>query len=77
MKKHALKKAKQSPFAGDDLTPTVFVYNEHGINGTVKTNKDGVTDPMNEINVISPDGYDSELISTSNKLIVGLEPSLL
>ena len=49
MKKHALKNAKQSPFSGDDLTPTVFVYNEQWINGKEESGKeDGVGDPMNE-----------------------------
>ena len=48
MKKHALKKAKQSPFAGDDLTPTVFVYNEHGINGNKNIDNDGVGNDTNE-----------------------------
>lgn len=33
MPKRSNKTSKQSPFAGDDLTPTVFVYNEPGING--------------------------------------------
>ena len=52
MKKHALKNVKQSPFAGDELTPTVFVYNEPGINGKDSKDNwkccDGVGDERNE-----------------------------
>ena len=71
MPKRSNKTSKQSPFAGDDLTPTVFVYNEHGINGTVKINKDGVTDPMNEnANLLS---IAQHLIDKGEKYILSRE----
>ena len=50
MPKRSNKASKQLPFAVDGLIPTVFVYNEPGINGYEEgwREKDGVGDTANE-----------------------------
>ena len=63
---------KSAPSAfGEDLIPTVFIYNEHGINGNVNIESDGVGDDKNEnANLISIVKY---LIDQGEKYILDRE----
>ena len=63
---------KSAPSAfGENLIPTVFIYNEHGINGNVNIESDGVGDDKNEnANLISIVKY---LIDQGEKYILDRE----